>query len=240
MADSNSPSNIPHRKDSLELIAREVRTCQLCPLSKTRTHAVPGEGDPEAALLLIGEGPGYNEDKLGRPFVGAAGKFLGELLASADLKRDDVYITNVVKCRPPQNRDPAPEEIWACSGYLQRQIRLIQPSVIATLGRHSMAVYFPTERISRIHGQARSVDGLTIVPLFHPAAALHQPALKAAEFEDFARLPEILRQASTPQASVVEKQVGAEPEQNAPRPQQEEVAPEKRAQEAPEQLKLFE
>ncbi len=240
MADSNSPSNIPHRQDSLELIAREVRTCQLCPLSKTRTHAVPGEGDPEAALLLIGEGPGYNEDKLGRPFVGAAGKFLGELLASADLKREDVFITNVVKCRPPQNRDPAPDEIWACSGYLQRQIRLIQPLVIATLGRHSMAAYFPTERISRIHGQPRSVDGLTVVPLFHPAAALHQPALKAAELEDFARLPDILRQACTPQASVVEKQAGAEPEENTQRPQQEEVAHEKQAQEAPEQLKLFE
>ncbi|MBA2363517.1 MAG: uracil-DNA glycosylase [Chloroflexia bacterium] len=235
MADPSSVSNIPHRKDSLALIAREVRTCQLCPLSKTRTHAVPGEGDPDAPLMLIGEGPGYNEDKLGRPFVGAAGKFLEELLATAELKREDVFITNVVKCRPPQNRDPMPEEIRACSGYLARQIRLIEPSVVATLGRHSMASYFPAERISRIHGQPRNVDGLTVVPLFHPAAALHQPALKTAELEDFARLPEILRQSASkalPAAS--------EPEQAVTQSQHKAPTHNEGAQSSHEQLRLFE
>ncbi len=235
MADPSSPSNIPHKKDSLDLIAREVRDCQLCPLSKTRTHAVPGEGDPSAALMLIGEGPGYNEDKLGKPFVGAAGKFLEELLASAHLKREDVFITNVVKCRPPQNRDPATEEIKACSGYLQRQIRLIGPSVVATLGRHSMASYFPGERISQIHGQPRVVDGLTVVPLFHPAAALHQPALKSAELEDFARLPQVLQEAA-PTAYTV----AAEPEQRGHEPKRDEPTLDQRAQTTPEQLKLFE
>lgn len=232
MVDADSVSNIPHRKDSLELLAREVRSCQLCPLSKTRTHAVPGEGNANAPIMLIGEGPGYNEDKLGRPFVGAAGKFLDELLANAGMKREDVFITNVVKCRPPQNRDPLPEEIRACSGYLQRQIRLIRPTVVATLGRHSMAAYFPSERISRIHGQPRNVDGLTVVPLFHPAAALHQPALKAAELEDFSHLPEILRQAARP--------VLTEPDQQAREPKHEEPARDKRERTTPEQLKLFE
>lgn len=164
----------------------------LCPLSRTRTHAVPGEGRADARLMLIGEGPGYNEDKQGRPFIGAAGSFLNELLASAGFKREDVYITNVVKCRPPQNRDPMPEEIAACNGYLQRQMKLIGPKVIATLGRHSMGVFMSGERISRVHGQPRTVGDHVVVPLFHPAAALHQPVLKAAEFEDFGKLPALL------------------------------------------------
>ena len=221
----DSPSNIPHERDSLELIAREVHTCTLCPLSRTRTQAVPGEGDPHANLMLIGEGPGYNEDKQGRPFVGAAGKFLEELLASAGLKREDVYITNVVKCRPPQNRDPLPNEIHACSGYLERQTKLIRPQIIATLGRHSMARFFPNERISRVHGQPRNVDGRVVVPLFHPAAALHQPALKAAELEDFSRLPAIMEEAARP--AVVERAPEPPP---APSPDER----------PPEQLKLFE
>jgi DNA polymerase len=234
--DPDSASNIPHDRDSLELIAREVRTCQLCPLSRTRTHAVPGEGNPKAQLMLIGEGPGYNEDKQGRPFVGAAGSFLNELLASAGLKREDVYITNVVKCRPPQNRDPMPNEIEACSGYLQRQMRLIDPAVIATLGRHSMGVFFPGERISRVHGQPRQADGRTVVPLFHPAAALHQPALKVAEFEDFSRLPDIVARTAAPPEPAPEPpsaapaaHAGPEGEETTDRPEQK-----------PEQLKLFE
>lgn len=178
--------------DSLEKIAGEVRVCTLCALSKARTNAVPGEGSGKADLMLIGEGPGYNEDKQGRPFVGAAGGFLDHMLASAGMNRGDVFITNIVKCRPPQNRDPLPEEVEACSGYLQRQIALIQPAVIATLGRHSMARYFPAERISRVHGQPRRVGDQTVVPLFHPAAALHQSSLKAAEIEDFSRLPGVV------------------------------------------------
>lgn len=197
--DRRSPQSVsarPVEGDSLEKIASEVRVCTLCPLSRTRTHAVPGEGKPDARLMLIGEGPGYNEDKQGRPFVGAAGSFLNQLLESAGLERGDVFITNVVKCRPPQNRDPLPDEIQACSGYMQRQLNLIRPAVVATLGRHSMSKYFPKERISKVHGQPRRVGNMTVVPLFHPAAALHQPSLKAAELEDFARMPEILAEAT--------------------------------------------
>lgn len=181
--------------DSLERIAEEVRGCTLCPLSRTRTLAVPGAGNAQAELMLIGEAPGYNEDKQGQPFVGAAGGFLNEMLAAAGLRREDVFITNVVKCRPPANRDPEPNEIQACSGYLHRQIELIRPLVITTLGRHSMARYLPGERVSRVHGQPRVVGGPTVMPLFHPAAALHQPALRSTELEDFAKLPAVLASA---------------------------------------------
>ena len=186
--------------DSLDKIAAEVRVCTRCPLSRSRTNAVPGEGAKKAQVMLIGEGPGYNEDKQGRPFVGAAGTFLNQMLASGGFRREDVFITNIVKCRPPQNRDPLPAEIAACEPYLDRQLALIQPSVVATLGRHSMMRYFPGERISRIHGQPKVVEGRTIVPLFHPAAALHQPALKQTELDDFARLPEILTGTGAPAA----------------------------------------
>lgn len=183
-------------KDSLEKVAEEVRTCTKCPLSKSRTHAVPGEGQPNAELMFVGEGPGYNEDRQGRPFVGAAGHFLNEMLESVNLERKDVFITNVVKCRPPQNRDPRPDEIEACSEYLERQLRLIKPKVLVTLGRHSMEKYFPNERVSKIHGQPRRVGDLLVVPLYHPAAALHQPQLKQAELDDFSRLPKVIRQAA--------------------------------------------
>lgn len=234
----DSPSNIPHKKDSLELIAREVRACTLCPLSRTRTHAVPGEGRGDADLMLIGEGPGYNEDKQGRPFVGAAGTFLNELLASAGLVREDVYITNVVKCRPPQNRDPLPNEIAACNGYLQRQMKLIAPKVIATLGRHSMGTFLPRERISRVHGQARVVDGQMMVPLFHPAAALHQPALKATELEDFAKLPELLEQASRSGPPVPPPQEAKEATEVPAESRLEQMK--EPVESRPEQLRLFE
>ncbi|ACZ41712.1 phage SPO1 DNA polymerase-related protein [Thermobaculum terrenum ATCC BAA-798] len=189
------------REDSLELIASEVRKCTKCPLSATRTNAVPGEGNPSAQIMFIGEGPGFNEDRQGRPFVGAAGAFLNELLQSVGLRREDVFITNVVKCRPPGNRDPLPEEIQACSCYLDRQIELIKPAVIVTLGRYSMARYFPNERISRIHGQPRRIGDLTVVPLFHPAAALHQPALKETSISDFKKIPKIVEEALAARAS---------------------------------------
>ena len=142
--------------------------------------------------MLIGEGPGWNEDQQGRPFVGAAGKFLGELLGAAELTREDVFITNVVKCRPPGNRDPMPDEIAACAPYLERQIAAIDPEVIVTLGRFSMSRWFPGERISKIHGQPKKDGTRLIVPMYHPAAALHQPPLKGAILEDFAKLPKFL------------------------------------------------
>lgn len=179
----------------LELIASEVRVCPDCELCRTRTNAVPGKGNATADIMLIGEAPGMNEDKTGEPFVGASGKFLTELLAAAGLDRSDVFITNVVKCRPPGNRDPMPDEIQACRQYLDRQIDVINPRVIVTLGRYSMSRWFPNERISRIHGQPRVADGRMIVPMFHPAAALHQASLRATIESDFGRLPEIVEEA---------------------------------------------
>lgn len=179
----------------LDEIAAEIRVCTRCELHRTRTNSVPGEGPADARIMFIGEAPGWNEDQQGRPFVGAAGKFLEELLAAAGLKRSDVFITNVVKSRPPGNRDPLPDEIAACAPFLQRQIDAIDPDVIVTLGRFSMAKWFPGERISRIHGQPKKDGKRLIVPMYHPAAALHQQALKATILEDFAKLPRILAEA---------------------------------------------
>jgi DNA polymerase len=179
----------------LDEIAAEIRVCTRCELHRTRTNSVPGEGPADARIMFIGEAPGWNEDQQGRPFVGAAGKFLEELLAAAGLKRSDVFITNVVKSRPPGNRDPLPDEIAACAPFLQRQIDAIDPDVIVTLGRFSMAQWFPGERISRIHGQPKKDGKRLIVPMYHPAAALHQQALKATILEDFAKLPRILADA---------------------------------------------
>lgn len=177
---------------TLNQIADEVNVCTKCELARTRTHAVPGEGDPNAKIMLIGEGPGFHEDQEGKPFVGASGKFLTELLGHAGLTRADVFITNVVKCRPPGNRDPLPDEIAACSDYLERQIDAIDPEVIVTLGRFSMSRWFAGERISKIHGQPRQVGSRMIVPMFHPAAALHQGSIRPQIEDDFRQLPKIL------------------------------------------------
>ncbi|MCS7059743.1 MAG: uracil-DNA glycosylase [Anaerolineae bacterium] len=181
--------------ENLHTLASAVRTCTSCPLHHTRTNAVPGEGPANAEVMFIGEGPGFNEDKQGRPFVGAAGQFLNELLQLAGFKREEVYITNVVKCRPPGNRDPLPEEIEACARYLDRQIELINPKVIVTLGRFSMARWFPNEKISVVHGRAKRADGRIVVAMFHPAAALHQQSLRATVEEDFRRLKQIVAEA---------------------------------------------
>ncbi len=178
--------------EELAAVAEEVAGCMDCKLHLSRKNAVPGEGPPDADLMFIGEAPGFHENEQGRPFVGAAGKFLEELLASIGMKREDVFICNVVKCRPPGNRDPQQEEIEACSKYLERQIRAINPKVIVTLGRFSMARYFPNARISRIHGQAREIDGRLVVPMYHPAAALHQPSLRQVIERDFSQLPKFI------------------------------------------------
>jgi DNA polymerase len=170
-----------------------VRGCTKCALSATRTKAVPGEGSPTAAIMFIGEGPGYHEDQQGRPFVGPAGQLLDKLLASIGLKRADVYITNMVKCRPPNNRDPFPGEIQACSGYLDAQVRLIKPKVIVTLGRHSFGRFFPGDTISKARGKARQWNGLTIFPIYHPAAALHNPGLMPDLQADFQKLAAMLQ-----------------------------------------------
>lgn len=185
-------------EDVLKRVAAEVAVCTSCALHHSRKLAVPGEGPAQADLMFIGEGPGFHENEQGRPFVGAAGKFLEELLGSIALTREQVFIGNVVKCRPPGNRDPQPEEVSACSGYLERQIEAINPKVIVTLGRFSMARYFPDAKISKIHGQPTVVDGRLIVPMYHPAAALHQPSLRSVVEADFARLPELIEQGSRP------------------------------------------
>lgn len=178
--------------DSLEQIASEVRVCPLCDLSRTRTLAVPGAGPESAKIMFVGEGPGWNEDQQGLPFVGAAGKYLDELLGIAGLQRGDVFITNVVKCRPPGNRDPLPDEIAACSGYLDRQIAIIDPLLVVTLGRFSMARWFSGAKISRIHGQPKQFGRLMVMPMYHPAAALRAPAVRTQIEADFAKLPTIV------------------------------------------------
>ena len=185
----------------LETLAGEVRVCTLCKLHQSRKNAVPGEGPAGADLMFIGEGPGFHENEQGRPFVGAAGKFLEELLAGIGLRREQVFIANVVKCRPPGNRDPEPEEMAACGPYLERQVRGVNPKVIVTLGRYSMARYFPNTRISDVHGQARTIGGRTIVAMYHPAAALHQPSLRKVVEVDFARLPDLVARARQAEAS---------------------------------------
>jgi DNA polymerase len=181
---------------SLSQVARAVHDCTLCPLHQDRTRAVPGEGAPAADIMLIGEGPGFHEDKQARPFVGASGKFLAQLLNDAGYKREDVFIANVVKCRPPDNRDPQSEELAACGDYLERQIELVDPKVIVTLGRYSMYRYFPGAAITKIHGQPKRVGNRLVVPMFHPAAALHQPRWRPLISEDFAKLPQFIQEAA--------------------------------------------
>lgn len=189
--------DIPLDQMDIHQVAKTIHDCTRCPLHETRTRAVPGEGPVEAKLMLIGEGPGFHEDKQARPFVGNAGQFLDELLAGIGYKRRDVFITNVVKCRPPNNRDPQAEELAACGDYLEQQIKLIDPKVIVTLGRFSMARYFPGQSISKIHGQPKQIGGRLIVPMFHPAAALHQPRIRPLITEDFQKLPQFIEQAAS-------------------------------------------
>ncbi len=181
--------------DSLQSVSNDVVACTKCRLAETRTQAVPGEGSSTAAVMFIGEGPGFNEDQQGRPFVGRAGKLLDDLLESVPMKREDVFITNIVKCRPPDNRDPLPDEVSACRDYLEAQIELLNPRVIATLGRHSLLRFIPDARISRDHGTIKRWQGRVIYPLYHPAAALRSTQVMRATEEDFKRLPEAIRAA---------------------------------------------
>jgi uracil-DNA glycosylase family 4 len=177
---------------ALAAIAAEVRGCTRCPLHRGRTNAVPGEGNPLSDVLLVGEGPGAREDATGRPFVGPAGQLLNELLSSLGWVRQDVFIANVVKCRPPGNRDPEPDEVAACAGYLERQEAVLDPVVIVTLGRHSLQRYLPGARISTVHGRLRRSGGRFIFPMYHPAAALHQASLRETLFADIRGLPAAL------------------------------------------------
>ena len=191
----------------LQQVALQVRDCQKCPLGRLRLHAVPGEGPADAEIMFIGEGPGYHEDQQGRPFVGSSGQMLESLLTSIGLTRQQVFIANVIKCRPQNNRDPLPDEIEACRPYLDRQIELINPLLIVTLGRFSMARFFPpTARITRVHGQPLRLEGRTVLPLFHPAAVLRNPEWHQDLRNDFATIPtlvaEIRQQRGAQQARI--------------------------------------
>ena len=208
---------------TLAQIAEEVSNCLDCPLHFSRKKSVPGVGPATSEIMFIGEGPGFNENEQGLPFVGAAGKFLDELLARAGLVRRDVWIGNVVKCRPPENRDPVPEELAACDRYLERQIAAINPRIIVTLGRFSMGKFFPDARISAVHGQMRRSGDRFIIAMFHPAAALHQAKLKPTILADFAQLPYLLEKARSLQNSV---KPATEAEKDEP-------------DETPQQLSLF-
>lgn len=191
--------------EKLHGLHRRMLPCTRCALSQGRTQVVPGVGAADAKIMFIGEGPGLQEDRRGLPFVGPAGQFLNELLASVGLNRDKVYITNVVKCRPPENRDPMPGEIAACKPWLEEQIALIQPKIIVTLGRHSLARYFPGETIGRVHGRHKVVNGTTVFAMYHPAAALHQDSLKPVLRADIQKLPLLLAQLEAPVLSLVEE-----------------------------------
>lgn len=209
-------------EETLARIASEVSVCTNCELHHSRKKAVPGEGPAHAEIMFIGEGPGFHENEQGRPFVGAAGQFLDQLLQQAGVTRADVWIGNVVKCRPPGNRDPLPEELSACDVYLERQIEAINPSIIVTLGRFSMGKFMPGAKISQIHGQMRKVGNRYVIAMFHPAAALHQASLKPAILADFAQLPELLKQARAGLGRVTS-----------------DVKPEEPKEEEPKQLNLF-
>jgi DNA polymerase len=201
-------------EDVLKQVAVEAAQCTKCDLQYSRKLAVPGEGPANAQIIFIGEGPGFHENEQGRPFVGAAGHFLDELLAGIRMKRQDVFITNVVKCRPPGNRDPKIEEIEACGDYLERQMQAINPRVIVTLGRYSMGRFLPNAKISEVHGQAMKVRGRTIVPMYHPAAALHQASLREVIEADFKKLPDWIAKAeSVKEVSVEMSPARQDPEQ---------------------------
>jgi len=204
-------------EETLAQIAQEVSVCTNCKLHKTRKKSVPGEGPANAEIMFIGEGPGFHENEQGRPFVGAAGKFLDQLLAQAGVTRADVFITNVVKCRPPENRDPQPKELASCDLYLERQIEAINPSIIVTLGRFSMGKFMKGAKISQVHGEMRKIGERYVIAMFHPAAALHQAALKPTILADFAKLPELLNEARKAQGrsarQVVKKEKIEEPKQ---------------------------
>jgi len=228
-----NPDKAFSASEILKQVAGEVSGCTKCALHYSRKLAVPGEGPANAEIMFIGEGPGFYENEQGRPFVGPSGKFLDELLASIQMKRADVFIANVVKCRPPSNRDPLPEELAACKDYLERQIQAIQPKVIVTLGRYSMAHFLPNARISDVHGQAMNVRGRLIVAMYHPAAALHQQSLKRTIEEDFARLPGLIAKAMRNRPADV---TAPAPADEKPVEQPELIPTEKKE---PKQLSLF-
>jgi DNA polymerase len=212
------------RRAALDAIASEVRACRRCRLSEQRTNAVPGEGHPDTEVMFVGEGPGQNEDRLGVPFVGAAGGLLEELLGLVGWRREDVFITNVVKCRPPGNRDPEADEMAACAPYLRRQLGVLDPALVVTLGRFSLQMFMPGDTISRVHGTTRSIDpasgarAATGYAMYHPAAALRQAALKETMQREMAAVPEALMRAREGRAQRPEPAPAAHLEPASPAP----------------------
>jgi uracil-DNA glycosylase len=234
---SNDGGTFLKPADVLKEVTKQVSACEKCELHFSRKKAVPGEGPIDAKILLIGEGPGFYENEQGRPFVGAAGQFLSELLGKIGLQREQVFITNVVKCRPPGNRDPLPKELEACADYLNRQVEAINPRVIVTLGRYSMAKFLPMVKVSDVHGQASWVRGRMVVAMYHPAAALHQPSLKPILEKDFQKLPEYIIQAEEA-AARAQTEPAAKPSR-ATRTKKEEIPAEPPEPVDPKQLSLF-
>ena len=191
---------------ALSELNEQITLCNKCEIAKYRTRVVPGEGAENADIMFIGEAPGWHEDQQGRPFVGPAGQFLDRLLASIGFKREQVYIANVIKCRPGGNRDPLPTEIDNCRNWLDRQIEIIQPGMIVTLGRYSMAKFFPGKTISKIHGTAQKQDGIIYYAMYHPAAALHQQSLRQAIEDDMLKIPSLLAEADAVKETESESQ----------------------------------
>ena len=216
-------------EEVLKEIAEQTKLCTRCKLHHSRKNAVPGVGSPFSKVMLIGEGPGFHENEQGLPFVGAAGNFLDELLGDAELSRETVFITNVVKCRPPGNRDPETEELNACKTYLERQIAAINPDMVVTLGRVSMGYFIDNGKISVIHGRDFWSHGRMVVPMYHPAAALHQPSLRTVVKEDFAKLPALIAKAQQ-----ARKTTG-----DLPEPMQETLRADPADEDGVEQLSLF-
>lgn len=194
--------------DQLQQIGIEIKACQQCLLHQTRTQAVPGDGEARRPLMFIGEAPGGEEDKQGLPFVGASGKFLSSLLEKNGIARQDIYITNVIKCRPPNNRDPLPEEINNCKPFLRKQFAIIHPKVVVTLGRYSMSLFLPDHRISKVHGELFRVKSTYVIPMYHPAAALYNPKLRPEMEKDFAGMAYFL--------STLEEKEGGEDDEGHP------------------------
>ncbi|MBN2048357.1 MAG: uracil-DNA glycosylase [Anaerolineaceae bacterium] len=214
-------------------IAEQISVCQDCELYRSRKNTVPGTGAVQTEVMLIGEAPGYYENEQGKPFVGASGKFLTHLLMQGGFNREDVFITNVVKCRPPENRAPQLDELKACARYLNHQIEVIDPEIIVTLGRFSLAKFLPNARISQIHGKPMWVRERLIVPMYHPAAALHNPRLRPVLEKDYARLPELIETSKERRRLAQEKLAALERKQKQNQPTESDDGNE------PVQLKLF-
>lgn len=217
----------------LSAIHTDIYHCTQCPLHEGRTHTVPGAGNPDAEILFIGEAPGYNEDLQGLPFVGKSGKYLEELLATINLTRDDVFIANVVKCRPPDNRDPLSNELETCNPYLRAQIDVLDPLVIVTLGRYSMNLFFPNQKVTKIHGQAKYGVRRIYYPLYHPAYALRNESAKPNMLEDVARIPALVEE-------MRQKRVSDNNDtQDASDIEEETTLPSNNDDDAPQQIGLF-